>query len=99
MTNFAIIMLVFGFTIVLAGFSIYRGHDGLLWRGYYKKRSKAYLKYLGRATMLIGLVTMISGSTGFFFEEGSIIPVILLLAGIALTFYIYIKKNGDGAEL
>ena len=99
MTYYVIIMIVFGLLVILSGFHIYKGHDTLLWRGYYKKRSKGYLKYVGKLTMLIGLVMIITNISGLFFEEMSFIPILLMIIGIVLSFIIYIKKYGSGEDL
>ena len=92
MTNYSILMFIFSVLIILAGIHIYRGHDDLLGRGYYKKESKAYLKRLGKITIIIGLSPLLSGISAIIINnDNSIIPIIVLILSIILGFILSIK--------
>ena len=92
MTNFGILMLIFGVLIILFGIYVYTGHDDLLGRGYYKKESKEYLRYLGKTIIFVGISPIISGIITFFVDENSIIPIIILI-GLITVILIFSSKN------
>ena len=90
MSGYSILMFIFGILIIIFGIYVYTGHDDLLGRGYYKKESKQYLKYLGKTIMLIGLSPIISAIISLIVGD-SIIPIIVLIVLIVLGFIISIK--------
>ena len=91
MKNFAILMLIFGVLIILFGLYIYTGHDALLARGYYKKKSKKYLRYLGKSVIVTSLAPIISGISAFIVKDDSLIPVIILIVSFIIIFFIISK--------
>ena len=90
MNPFSILMFIFGILIILVGFLVYRGHDEFLARGYYKKESKSYLKFVGKTTMLVGLSPILSGIVALFIDNVLLI-VLTLIISFVLSFIISVK--------
>ena len=90
MNPYAIIMLIFGLLIFLAGISIYKGNDALLARGYYKKGTKAYLKFVGKTTIVVSLAPILSGLISLIIDS-FIIAIIVLIIATIIGFYLSIK--------
>ena len=95
MDEYAILMLVFGVLILLAGIYIYTGHNShlLLWKGYNRHATKSYLRKVGSSTMIAALAPILSGFSAIFFEEESIIPFIILATFIVVFITSLILKN------
>ena len=91
MNGYFILMIIFGILIILSGIYVYTGHDGILWRGYYRKASREYLRYIGKTIMLVGTSPIISGIVSIIVEENSLIPVIILIGLVIIDFAISIK--------
>ena len=92
MSPYGIIMCIFGVMIILFGFSYYRGNKELLPVRYHGPRTKSYLKYLGKVTMVVGISPIISGLISCIPSlEDTIIPVIILILGIIITLIISIR--------
>ena len=92
MSNFGILLIIFGILTILFGIYIYTGHDNLLGRGYYKKESKEYLKYLGKTIIYIGLSTLICGIISLFVNDNNLLPFIILIILIVIIL-ILSNKN------
>ena len=92
MNPYAIIMFIFGIFIFLAGLSIYKGNDTLLARGYYKKGTKSYLRFVGRTTMMISFSPILSGISSIIIDN-IIIAMIVMIIVFILGFYISIKMG------
>jgi len=87
MSGFAVLMFIFGILIFLMGIYIYTGHDNFIGRGYFKKESRAYLRYMGKIVMLLALSPILCGiSLCIGNLEETIIPVIILI----ISFIIFI---------
>ena len=97
MNGYAIIMYAFGFCVFLAGIYVYTGHDGILTRGYYKKASKDYLKFIGRTIMITSIAPILSGLSTLLIDEDNIwLPLVVLLGFMILGFIISILlKRGS----
>ena len=46
--------------LVIAGLITYSGNDMFLYRGYFKKGTKAYLKYVGKTLILVSFAPLIA---------------------------------------
>ena len=90
MNPYAIIMFIFGIVIFLVGISIYKGNDTLLIRGYYKKGTKAYLRFVGRTTMTVSLSPVLSAISSIIIDN-TIIAMLVLIISAVICFYISIK--------
>ena len=97
MKGYAVLFFIFGILIILMGIYIYTGHDDLLIRGYYKKRSKAYLKYLGKVVIIVGFCPIISAISALIIKEDSFIPFLILIVSVILSFVFSVKylKGGE----
>jgi uncharacterized membrane-anchored protein len=86
-------MIVFGVLLFIAGLYIYTGHNSeiLLWRGYNPNRTKKELKQIGTGVIVIGLSPLISGITALFFEDDSIIPLIVMFIIMIIAIIIAVK--------
>lgn len=98
MNPFSILMFIFGFAIILAGFSIYRGNTYLLGRTYFKKPPvKSELKYIGRVTMFVSIAPFVTAIVALFGDENtSIIPAgvtLIIVFILSLVIGIKIFKN------
>ncbi len=92
MVGYAILMIIFGVIIILAGLYLIKNSKGdfsnvLLWKSNVKRMSVDEIKYAGKVTMATGLAPILSGIVAFFFEE-SIIPIIIL--GVLLILFLVI---------
>jgi len=92
MTNYAILMFIFGIIILLVGIGIYVGKKELLPIRYYGKITKNYLKYLGKIIMLVGLSPIFSAVVALFCDENSILPMLILIIFFIINLVIGIKK-------
>ena len=70
MNGFSLLMFIFGILIMLAGLYIYCGHNSeiLLWRGYKKNRTKSELRYIGKWTIMAGIIPIILGIISLLFN-------------------------------
>ena len=95
MSGYAIVMLVFGILLILAGLYIYKGHNNrvLLWKGYNPKASKKELQTIGRTTMFVGVAPIISALSSLIVEENSFIPIVVLFVFVILAFIISLKMK------
>ena len=62
----------------------------LLSRGYYKKESKEYIRYVGKTIILISFVPLIGGLLSLFTDGVLVICSVMILLFI-LSFYISIN--------
>lgn len=93
MNPFFILMLLFGILIILFGFSYYRGKTSLLPAQYHGSLKKSYLKYLGKVTMSVGTVPIISALISCIpIFSDSLIPVIVLIVGVIIILIIASKR-------
>lgn len=98
MEGFGILMIIFGAILSICGIDIYRGHNRelLLWRGYNPNRTKRELRQIGRALLIISSCLIITGIISLFFEEDSIIPIIILVVSLTLGIVLSIVINKKG---
>lgn len=93
MNPFFILMFIFGILIILFGFSYYKGKTILLPAQYHGSLKKSYLKYLGKVTMSVGTVPIISALISYLpIFSDSLIPVIVLIVGIIIVLIIASKR-------
>lgn len=83
MSEFGILMIIFGGLIMLAGLYLVVVNKGdfaqvLLWKSNVKKMTVEQIKYTGKDTMTVALAPIISGILALFMEE-SMIPVLVLI--------------------
>lgn len=91
MSNFGILLIIFGILTILFGIYIYKGHDDLLGRGYYKKESKEYLRYLGKTIIYVGLSTLICGTISLFVNDNNLLPFIILIMFLVIILILSSK--------
>ena len=90
MNPFSILMIIFGILIILVGYLVYKGHDEYLSRGYYKKESKLYLRFVGKTTMVVGLSPILSGIVAILVDSILISSLVLVISMI-IFFIIAVK--------
>ena len=89
MNPYFILMFIFGVLIILFGFSYYLGKTSLLPLRYHGSLKKSYLKYLGKVTMSVGIVPIISGIVSCIpIFSDSFIPAIILILGVILVLIV-----------
>ena len=90
MLGYGVLMLIFGVLLMLAGIYIYSGHNSevLLWKGYNKHTTKKELKNIGKYVITVSISLMISGISGLFFQDDSLIPIIILFISLLLSLII-----------
>ena len=94
MNPFSILLFVFSGRLLPAGFTVYRGHTGMI-RGWdrIKVRDKAaYAKHLGKCIMLCSLVPLAAGLVGLLFPDAT---VFVLIGGFAAALFLIGRKGMD----
>lgn len=96
MTGFAILIIIFGIGVLLTGLYLLKGSKGqftqlLLWKSNVQKMKKEDIIYAGKVTIVVALAIVISGIVAFFFNEDSIIPLIILMVLAVSSLIVSIK--------
>ncbi len=90
MKEFGILMIIFGFMIILAGLYLIYHSKGdftkvLLWKSNVNKMTKEDIKYAGKVTLFVSLSPIITGIISLFINE-SILPILILI--ISFIFFL-----------
>ena len=96
MVGYGLLMIIFGFFIIIAGLYLVKKSKSdfsnvLLWKSNVNRMSVKEIKYAGKVSMSVGFAPIISGIVAFFMKEESIIPIFILVVGLALLLIISIK--------
>ena len=78
--GYFILMMIFGVSIFLYGLDICVSKNPVLPIRYHGKRTRSYLKYLGKTTMTISIAPILSGLVSLLGDSG----IIVLLSGLTL---------------
>ncbi len=95
MSNFGLLMIIFGLFIMFAGVYLALSNKGsftevLLWKSNSRKMTREEIAYVGKIVMLVSLSPIITGILAISFE-GIIIPITVLLISFILFLIIGIK--------
>lgn len=95
MNEYAILMIIFGILVLLAGLYLVFGKKGdftqvLLWKSNVKKMRKSEVSYAGKVTILVSLSLIISALVAYVFDS-SIIALLVLIITFILFLIIGIK--------
>ena len=93
MKEYFILMTIFSIMIFLYGIIIYFSKNPLIPR-YYGKKTKSYLKYLGKAVMVVSPGPLLGGLVGMIDESLIIIilSILTIIIYIVLALIIYTKN-------
>lgn len=87
MQNFGILFIIFGIGVFLMGLYFYTGHFNkeLFWRAMWKNITKTQIIKVGRATIGVSLSITLTGISALFFENESIIPLLILVVSLVIV--------------
>ena len=89
MNYFGILLIILGVIIALISLYTYMGHDTFLARGYYQKREKEYISYVGKVMGSVSLAIILSGICALFLKENKEwLAIIIFFGSVSIAFFL-----------